>query len=338
MGMTEADNLLGNQAPANNNVAKVPPPPIDVAIRTLESDLASFALTGGTKPKAQMVSLEPSAYTASKNASGSLVRRFIVMIVALLVLAGIGYAGYRIYKSLTGAPAAQQGQDTTSAQVSVTKPPPPQVAPPAAIQVPTSTIPLPTADFTHQTFFRKPVDQALEFVLPSAGAAAGDLQTFSQRLSRLFNTANPKGSFFELRAQTTDTRPLSFGQFIYTVNAPILSQEFLSNTFVPDFTFFVYKDADGYWPGYILALQPNQVWLYASPEVAKLEKSPSLEVLFATFPGGRAGDFMDDKIESQPVRSLGFSNAAAHLTYGWMRNYLIISTSKEGFRQALGRL
>ena len=72
MGMTEADNLLGNRSTADKNVAKVPPPPIDVAIRTLESDLASFALTGGTKPKAQMVSLEPSAYTAGKNAGGSL--------------------------------------------------------------------------------------------------------------------------------------------------------------------------------------------------------------------------------------------------------------------------
>jgi len=61
--------------------------------------------------------------------------------------------------------------------------------------------------------------------------------------------------------------------------------------------------------------------------------------LFITPPGMPDPNFKDSLVSGEPVRELHYSSGAS-LFYGWFvgNEYLVISTSKEGLQDALGRL
>jgi len=74
-----------------------------------------------------------------------------------------------------------------------------------------------------------------------------------------------------------------------------------------------------------------------SEDVSQIEISPKISNLFLGFIGKpRTDGFVDDTAGGQPVRTLLFEGGTS-FTYGWFRGYLIMSTSKDGLREALGR-
>jgi hypothetical protein len=113
----------------------------------------------------------------------------------------------------------------------------------------------------------------------------------------------------------------------------------LAQNFNPDFTFFIYKEKKGFWPGLITQLKPEKNLIVLKPEIAKLENSTNLERLFITKPEGEKGLFRDVLLSGQPARVLDFSvSSPAKFIYGWFHNYLVISTSEVGLKEAIGRL
>ena len=93
-----------NQSATSEAITTAPPPPTEVKIRTMKSDLEGLAASGGGLPKFENVrvaglSLEkgPDAVQAAHRSNAVFV--IIVTIIALGILAALGYFGYKI---LTG--------------------------------------------------------------------------------------------------------------------------------------------------------------------------------------------------------------------------------------------
>jgi hypothetical protein len=109
----------------------------------------------------------------------------------------------------------------------------------------------------------------------------------------------------------------------------------------PDDTFFAYQDQNGFWPGIVLSLKPGINAASAKNDVQSLESSSAVASLFLNAVGAPAvGGFMDSTVTSTAVRTLVFSTATPPSTfaYGWYQNYLIISTSRNGFAAAMNLL
>ncbi|HVN26598.1 MAG TPA: hypothetical protein VMT99_03035 [Candidatus Paceibacterota bacterium] len=78
-----------------------PPPPSEVKIRTMKSDLAGLAASGGGMPKFESVkvtglSIEKGVDTPEAVHRSNAVTIVIVTIVAAVILGILGYVAYRI--------------------------------------------------------------------------------------------------------------------------------------------------------------------------------------------------------------------------------------------------
>ena len=94
---------------AERTMSHVPPPPSDVTVRTLASDLQSLKETGGNRPKPKSITLTLSAKdedarqeAAAKKSSNQIspkssrLKMLIVSAIGLLILIGLGiYALWR---------------------------------------------------------------------------------------------------------------------------------------------------------------------------------------------------------------------------------------------------
>lgn len=331
---------LGTAAPKQTIV--IPSSESDIVIRTMASDLASLAASGGNGVQVQPLSFdahvsisESTAIATDTGTVASAPARSRIPLVVVMALVGVlilGVGGYiawdfwgRSYfapsvspEALVSAPAASSSAPLTS----------PSLAPAVGVY-----------DFTHSSFLKKPADQAFALVLGGSANSASDLQTYSQKVSNALTGLKPDTTFIEMRVVDQGGKPLSFGQFLYAVSANLVDQNTLANNFLPDFTFFIYKDGNGYWPGFVLQLQPSKNWLFLKDEMTRVEKATARDSVFLTQPGTPSGSgFVVDAVGELPVRSLNYSNPSASFLYGWLRNYFIISTSRDGMREVLNRL
>lgn len=342
-------------------------------MRTMRSDLASMAKSGGGLPRFENVKVEgisretkapvsvpgaavgpvrmqvPAPQAPVQNTASVAEARgqrsavtVLIVIAALAVLGGIGYFAYRTFfagvaeNAGTGSVASQSAGNTgTASGVSgaVT------TATPAPTPVPSVT------PFTHVSLFTaKPADQVLILALSSSGAGAttaADLETFDQRLSSLLATAKKASTMIEVDVKDANGNDMSIGNILTQENAAVLAPSFLAANFSPDATFFVYRDANGFWPGYVLALQAGESPAALQGGVAQMESSSNIANLFLNNPGAQSPDgFTDSTVGSANVRILPFLDATppAYFIYGWSGNDLIISTSQGGFEAALNGL
>jgi hypothetical protein len=101
--------------PQGNNLSAetltgAPPPPQEVKVRTMASDLASVAASGGGSPQFQNLKIE-GAPGASRGGSGARSKvsliAIILAIVAVVILAVGGYLAYQAFhKNTVASPAA----------------------------------------------------------------------------------------------------------------------------------------------------------------------------------------------------------------------------------------
>lgn len=319
----------------------IPPPPSDIVIRTMESDIVSLGFTGGNRPQGRKISIVPAADGGSSAGAGKVLKTVTFAAVAVAVMALILYFLFSsFFSSEDPATTPDTGNSGTSFPIATSSTGGQQPSPnvPAG-NPPVLSTPVPVGPFEHQSFLRKPVDETLSMTLGEKPQNASQILTFPQRLARTLSTAKASSASIELKTQSPTGAALSIGEFFYHVNAALMDQRFLAENFNPDFTAFLIKDKGGFWPSYVLQLKPEKNWLFVTPEISRLESSTSLEVLFAVDPGSRvSGGFKEETLAGQQARILSYSNPNAQFIYGWLRNYFIISTSRAAFDATVQRL
>ncbi|MBI2033605.1 MAG: hypothetical protein HYT13_00695 [Candidatus Liptonbacteria bacterium] len=298
----------------------VPAPPTEISIRTLESDLKSMSLSGGSSPLPKYVAMPPRFAAIPKDVkrATSKALKFFFFILAISGLLAIGY--YVIYPALS---KIFEGGVLSSSPEPVAD----------------NKKPLTTPEFTHRSFFRATPDEVLKFVIPGEAVSAAELQTFGQRVLNLLAETNSNSKFLEIEVQDQNGGHPAISEFFSSINVKSLSSDFLLTNFNPDFNMFVYRDQNGSWPGYLLELKPGKSWLFFGAEIEKLERSPDLENLFLTSPGVRSNiGFKDGLSKNQPVRILSFTAPGAAFVYLSIKGYLIFSASLPGLEEAIRRL
>ncbi|RJQ28919.1 hypothetical protein C4571_02675 [Candidatus Parcubacteria bacterium] len=321
------DNLQGGVSAGYTAVSSIPAPSSEFKIRTLASDVRSMTASGGGLPQAVRVT-GPFFAGAQEGASSAKSRKSVVIIFSvILVVAALGAAAYYLYPRFLGE-KDESGADVRGSMESQgalgTKP---------EVREAQSIIP----SFEHLSFFRAPAQETLTLFLSGPAASASDLWTYGQKITSLLNSANRASTFFEITIRNQDGSAAPVTAFFEAIDGAVLDPQFVLTNFNPDFTYFMYRDQFGSWPGYILELKSGQNWLFLSEDVSQIEISPKISNLFLGFIGKpRTDGFVDDTAGGQPVRTLLFEGGTS-FTYGWFRGYLIMSTSKDGLREALGR-
>lgn len=324
----------GLDEPGAGEQSSIPSSSLEVKIRTLESDLKSMAESGGSWSQSRSVAAPIPSVSLDNNRDTATAKRppvfLIIGFVLLLVVAGF-VLYYFVY------PLVVQEKKTSLQQIETNKSPQEgALASPGEISRQAELI---TPSFGHSSFFQNTSSEKLVLRLEGPAASASDLRTYTQKTTDLLAGARTTSTLIEVEVQNKDGSPAPFTGFLQAIDAGVLDPQFFATNFEPDFTYFIYKDKQGYWPGYVLALKPGQNWLFLKSDVMKLEESPKLENLFITAPGKKTGEaFQDGTIERQPVRALVFDGPGGVFIYGWFRGYFIMSTSNEGLKQALSRI
>ncbi len=277
--------------------------------------------SGGIQPQFQNVAAptfaEENAASREAAATNS-VKTIVAVVVALTLTVGVGFFAYRLFFSGSNA-----GNPLPS---------PTPYSP--------SAKPSGTAAFVHASVFKKPADQVLALTIPSGSAEnASDLATFGQRMIGVLGGAKAPAAFLEMNVKDENSADLPVASILRAGDLEAIDPAFLAAHFNADASFFVYVNATGSWPGFVFTLKPGENWLFVKDDVAKLEASPKLANFFLTVPGVPVDQMFKDMIVAgQPTRILRFSAPGAVFVYGWFHNALIISTSEEGLREAIGGL
>lgn len=268
---------------------------------------------------------------------------FIIAVVAILALSAVGYFAYITF--FTGTPAATQSDQTAQLPSQTATTPAPSST------MTTSTIPATSGASTtspttmgspstelstaHVSLFKKPADQIITVDFTGVTAA-----TYRKTMSASLATANAASSMIEINPKGSDGNSLSMQGLLSVAGASVLTPQALGS-FAPDATFYVYRDRNGLWPGYILSLSTGQTSSSVAASVQQLELSTNISNIFIVDPGTPSSDgFTGSATAGVPVRILPFSGPSipSYFTYGWYGNYLILSTSKNGFAAAVADL
>ena len=75
-----------------------PPPPAEVKVRTLKSDLASIAVSGGGLPKYQNVKIAEREGDKSKNITGLVTTIAIIVLFAIIVAIAVYFINQLVLK------------------------------------------------------------------------------------------------------------------------------------------------------------------------------------------------------------------------------------------------
>ncbi len=321
-GSPMVENISPNPDANKRSGPAIPPPPTltsQVTIRTLPSDLELMGQ--GSRPTIQnapMVALpahEPQAPPPSSFSEGPS-RKNLLSLWAMV--GGVGvlvlfFAGYYLLplllSSRPSAPVSPSGASSTL---------PAQAGP---------------VSLAYTSFFRQPADQTLTFDI-----AVSSPQNFAPALEITLDRGSASAVFSEIIFRDVNGDSPSWIRFSDVITAKLLPDGIWEDSFEPGFTAFAYKDKAGQRPGYVLKLKEGKSQLVLWSQISALEKaSSSLLALFLSPPGNTLGEFYDLQLAGQPARTLAYGNAT--FVYGWAYGkYLILSTSVEGYREAVAHL
>ncbi|MEK9180025.1 MAG: hypothetical protein AAB897_01265 [Patescibacteria group bacterium] len=319
------EQSVASESKAEETFSAVPPPPPEVKIRTMRSDVAEMTKSGGGLPRFQTIKAPEIRRALGRDSGGGSASRIdwfwiVVPLLAIFLIAGIVYFAYL---NFGGVEAPQAGTGGTSGVV------------PQSPQQPT----VPThPQFVHNSLLDKPAEEILTFISPTSAESASQLQTFGQRLLAVLSGAKASSKFLEVRMQESTGRDLAIDEVLALPDAIVLTREFLLDKFNPDPTVFAWRDGSDVWPGFIFELKASENWLFLKNDISKLEISPKIENFFLRAPGTPSeSGFEDAVVSGQPARKLAYSSGASFF-YGWFRGKIIFSTSEQGLVEALARL
>jgi len=301
---------------------KVPPPPTpEVSVRTMGSDIKSIS-QGEISPTPEVIAPRANFSAPSQSfvpeATGQMLseeeaaphrsRKGLWTVIILLIVLALIAVGYFIIYPMMSAPVA----------VPVVETPQPVLAEPvpvvashtsafsgAAIAVPQVTLKL--NPVSRETIVQGLTDQQgfigegmTEVLLQDVAGGQLPLPTFLTALLPSFLDSQSAGTY------ATD-----------------------------DFTAYLYKDANGVWPGYVIPLKAEGAatlgqWL------ANLEKT-DLGAFFVTAPGTLSA-FKDGSVKGLTDRFATGTAGGASFSHAVTATDLHISTSYEGLKAALGAL
>ena len=332
-----------------------PPPPAEVKVRTMRSDLASMAKSGGGIPRFENVKVSglsiekqkapehferfgkvEAAPVEDKPKNSKSVTRLLMIFAAVAAVAAIGVLGYLGYARFVAprlAVTTQAPNRPSNAGAAATTSTSPSIA-----ASPNAAPPL-----KHISLFRTPADQVMSFTLsdtsPATGTAA--IAAFDAKLTSLLAITNGNAALVEVAITDANGNAVPASELFSALDQAALDPSFVETNFNPDATFFVYRNATGSWPGYVLAPGGETGVSSLQSGTAKLETSPLLGNFFLMNPGAPAATgFASDAIQGSPVRVLSFpkSGTPTYFVYGWVKGDLIITTSKDAFAAAAARL
>ncbi|MDP2650798.1 MAG: hypothetical protein Q8P04_01755 [bacterium] len=282
----------------------------------MASDAESLRSTGGLSTQAKTFSpadlakepvftseITSPAGAPKAGASGKKLGLAAGAVAILVLAAAVGY--FFVWPLFSGEETPQ-----------VTETIPPPVLP---------TEPTPPASIS-QSLFTKPAASTKEVSL-----SALTLAELSSALKTKSGEAVATGTVKEVIVRVNGTSATSSA--LLNVLVPGTG---LESTLEPLATSFVYYDAKGAWPGYVFKLKSGTGIAAVQTSTAKIEQSTNLAALYLASPGTASKNgFKSGSVAGVNTRYLSFSSGAS-LNYGWLvNNYLIISTSFDGFKKAI---
>ncbi len=301
----------------------IPPPPStpDIAVRTMASDTASAAQSGGAAPEPQFVkfpTVDPIAQTTAKpmelpppERSGS--SKAILWLFALVVILAAAWSVYTYV-----IPAYRTWQ---AAQASA-----------LAVQQPTPT-PAPV-----------PAAPAISFFGTTNVASIAIEMTPTSIIAALAGAINTKPASVDIQELSFKgaTGALTVSQLL-SVLLPETQQQGavaeITNQLMPDLTAYIFYDDNGAWPGYVMKINPasgtNIVSLTDSLQAIELMQYAN----FFVSPPGTAEKFRTGQVKEKYInRFAPFSQEGASFNYGIFGDYVIVNTSYGGLLKALDLL
>lgn len=311
---------------ATPSIPGTPPPP-DIGIRTMASDLSSLKSSGGleAKPttfKPEEFNKEPIFEIAKpeKGAEGAVktiqpkTRRVNIFIV-LGIIGFVILAGLVIYFFVMPLIFPKENPTTEL---------------PGAVETPQVEVePVPVVSpLIHQSYFITPAVSAIamnvnSLNLAEINSALNDSAADTQQKTVKEVTLTVSGEV----PQAADFLSIAF---------PELNRDFLNASFEKDFTAFLYRDANGSWPGYVFRLNPNSSLDQVAATMANIETSQNISGLYLSNVVPNSAGFKDGlKVGNVSARYLAMNAPGASFNYVWFNNHLVASTSFDGFREAL---
>ena len=293
-----------------------PPPPPQIDIRTMASDAESLKSTGGLGTQSKTFSpadlakepvftseiTSPAGAPHARAVSGKKMG-LVAGTAAILVLAAL--VGYFFVWPLFSGKETPQVTEITPPPLLPVKPTPP---------APTS-----------QSFFTKSAASTKEINL-----SVLTLAELSSALKTKSGESVATGTVKEVVLKVNGTSATSSALLNVLIPGTGLESMLESGA-----TSFIYYDNKGAWPGYIFKLKSGTNSAAAQTSTAKIEQSKNLAALYLTSPGTASKNgFRSGFAAAVSTRYLSFSSGAS-LNYGWVNNYLVISTSFDGLKKAM---
>ena len=316
--VTPPGNLPFVEESAPRSASQPPINPVskpEVSIRTMEADLKSLKL--GAAPKAE--SVLPSAMkdikevpetvsqlgqVVSEQPRRSWIKTVIMILAVLVVGGGVGFiAYYYVYPLFIG----------TEEPISET---PSDMMPPSALPV----------RLNHVSYFQANIPKTrVEFRALTA-------VTIAEALNKIEPAAD--GSLKEVPILDIGGGQIYFADFLGTL-LPLTDADknIISESLAQDFTAFLYYDANGVWPGYVAKLKSP-----AGADKLKFEFLPVMELFdlgSLYLAPVSLQPFKDGKYNSLETRYAVGSAPGASFNYAFAGDYLVLSTSFNGFKAAV---
>lgn len=324
--MDEFQNAGGWQPEKPASPPPPPPPPREeVKVRTMGSDVKSIS-EGESAPVPEAVLLPPDESepvfkpeTIVKQAPSNLFpsgeapkksgRKAVLFLAGIVIVAGFGFAGYFfVYPILfpeTPPPEAPAEQSS---------PPPP----------------LPQK---HQSYFLSSPAERAEIRLETVSAAA-----LVESLKKIEASTAGGPVLQEIAVLDMNANQIPWASVFAELTGGKISAERLAPLFRTDFTAWLYHDGRGVWPGFAAKLQPTISLTQAKEALQPILEDPQTASLFYLAPPGTLSEFKDGQIFGQPLRYAMGSAPGAAFNYGFVQNFLFITTSYDGGKAAAERL
>jgi hypothetical protein len=251
----------------------------------------------------------------------------LVFALVVLALAAVGY--FIVYPMVSS-----QLEPAVVAPIVPAPSPEPEPAviptPPTGNETPPVTPPVtpPTTPTLHASLFTTPADMTENTALPEMSPAA-----VATALG--FDTAEVP-IFREIIFQDQSGTPRPPTGVLTALDPETFTPEVLA-LLNSDATFFTYTDAAGTWFGAVVSAATGVALPDLRTAMQRIETSVTLKNFFLSDPG-TPGTWKSGATEGVGNRYVAFSKPGFALNYAWKGSQFVISSSYEGFKEALRRV
>src|SRR3989344_2518076 len=299
----------------------VPPPPApEISMRTMESDIRSVK-GGAPVPVAESVlpselrdvleqpeTIDQMGGAVEVPSSKKLFKVILIMVLVLVLGGGLGFAGYKYVYPLFVSDDEQ----------------------PAVVTPKDGEQPLIQARVTHKTYFAKLVSKITvnfrDLSLVNLTQALNQVASETDRFLKELEIFNPTGGQIYAKDFLANILPLTDGD-----------KTLLSENLDPDFTAYLYYDKGSAWPGYVFKLKTSGSATALQQSFLPVVELMDLSVFYLNAPG-TFQQFKDGKVGAFSTRYAVASQSGAAFNHGIFGEYLILSTSYEGLKEASSAL